>query len=460
MRKKIVQTLKITCLRYPNKGIAFFDDKEVEVKNGLPGQLVEVEMSRKKKRWVGKILRVVEPAKEEIISSCPDFGICGGCSFQNIPYEYELILKRDMVKQLLDSLNSLELIKPSCLPDMTNFLIVPAPCDSGYRNKMEFSFGDEGKNGRLTLGIRKRDQYYEVVVPAECTLIPADFRELALYTLDFFRDTNETFYHRMRHTGSLRYLILRRGEFSGELLINLVTTDEIRVELSEWAQGLLTLADKLSGRITGILHTISDSVADAVVPKECRILWGRDYFYEKICGLTFSISTFSFFQTYSAGAELLYQTVREWVGMDVGTIYDLYCGTGTIAQILSTCAKEVIGIELVPEAIEAAKENARINEIENVSFIAGDVLKVMDSFKEPDIIILDPPRNGIHPKALKNIIELGARKIIYVSCKPTSLTRDLVVLIENGYQIEALRCHDMFPRTPHVEVVCLLVKNL
>ncbi|MCL2400078.1 MAG: 23S rRNA (uracil(1939)-C(5))-methyltransferase RlmD [Defluviitaleaceae bacterium] len=463
MAKKRVYKLQIDHLRYPDKGIAFLDDgegslKEVHVKHGLPGQLVEAECSNKKKQLVGRILQVLEHAPEETSPICPDFSICGGCSFLNIPYEYELELKKKMVAELLKDVWKEEI--PS---------IIPAPNCAGYRNKMEFSFGDSdayGLGGKLALGIRKRNRYYEVAVPVDCTLVPKDFKTLAVATLEYFKQTNETFYHRMRHIGNLRYLILRRGEFTGELLINLVTTsglDQSHVE--KWAAELLSLPlnNMPEGEIVGILHTVSDSVADAVVPENVRVLWGRDYFYEKICGLTFRISTFSFFQTYSAGAELLYDTVAEFVGK-ADKVYDLYCGTGTIAQVLAThknvMAKEILGMELVPEAVEAAKENAHINGITNCQFIAGDVLKLLTSTpnSNPDVLVLDPPRDGIHPKALHNLIDLGASKIVYISCKPTSLARDLASFMESGYKLTKIRLHDMFPRTPHVETVCLLEK--
>jgi len=443
-KKKTINQLKIDHLRYPDKGIAFLGDDEVIVRHSLPGQLVEAECSRKKKQRFGRILQVLEPAPEEINPSCPDFGICGGCSFLNIPYEYELKLKQEMLATLFKEFWNAE------IP------IIPAPNTSGYRNKMEFSFGDSGKDAPLSLGIRKRNNFYEVVVPKDCAIIPEDFKSIALATLAHFRESNEAFYHRMRHTGTLRYLVLRRGEFTGEVLVNLVTTSDVDAALvAQWSTNLLKLT--LEGQITGILHTTSDVVSDAVVPENVQTLYGRDYFYEKICSLQFRISTFSFFQTNSAGAEWLYNTVAEFAGK-AERIFDLYCGTGTIAQVIAPHAKEVIGIELVSEAIEAAKENARLNGINNCQFIAGDVLKIIDDadIGKPDAMILDPPRDGIHPKALPKLIAFDAEKIVYVSCKPSSLARDLPAFLDAGYKLTAMRAHDMFPHTPHVELVALL----
>ena len=195
---------------------------------------------------------------------------------------------------------------------------------------------------------------------------------------------------------------------------------------------------------------------------ETRILYGQDYFYETILGLRFKISPFSFFQTNSLGAEVLYDTARSYIGdtKDM-TVFDLYSGTGTIAQMMASVAKEVIGVEIVEEAVEAAKENAKMNGLDNCRFIAGDVLKMLDEIEEkPDFIVLDPPREGIHPKALPKIIEYGVDKMVYISCKPTSLARDLEVLIERGYRVQRVCCVDMFCSTVHVETVCLLTQNL
>ena len=208
----------------------------------------------------------------------------------------------------------------------------------------------------------------------------------------------------------------------------------------------------------GILHIINDSLADVVQSDETRILYGNDYFYEELLGLKFKITPFSFFQTNSLGAEVLYSLARSYIGdtKDM-TVFDLYSGTGTIAQILAPVAKKVIGVEIIEEAVAAARENAALNHLDNCEFIAGDVLKVLDNIKEkPDFIVLDPPRDGIHPKALEKIIDYGVDRMLYISCKPTSLARDLGVLIPRGYKVERVKCVDLFPASVHTETVCLL----
>ena len=337
--------------------------------------------------------------------------------------------------------------------------IVPAPSETGYRNKCEFSFGDEEKDGDLALGMRKRMSYYEVVTLKDCNIVDADYLRIIEGTLQFFQERRVPFYHKARHDGSLRHLVVRKGAATGEILINLVTSSEVPFSVEEFKDMLLGL--ELDGSVCGILHSVNDGLADVVKSDEMRLLYGRDFFMEKLFDLEFKVSVYSFFQTNSAGAEKLYSIVKEFAG-DVAdkTVFDLYCGTGTIGQIMAEAgSKKVLGIELIEEAVVAANENAKRNHLENCTFLAGDVLKMVDELEErPDLIIVDPPRDGIHPKAIGKIIAFGAPEIVYVSCKPTSLARDLEIFQQEGYQVERVKLMDMFPRTVHVETVCLLSK--
>lgn len=218
---------------------------------------------------------------------------------------------------------------------------------------------------------------------------------------------------------------------------------------------------ELDGKMAGILHTKNDSVADVVKDEGTEVLYGQDYFYEELLGLKFKITPFSFFQTNSLGAEVLYETAREYIGdINEKVIFDLYSGTGTIAQILAPVAKKVVGVEIVEEAVEAAKENAALNGLDNCTFWAGDVLKVIDELGEvPDLIMLDPPRDGVNPKALMKILNFGVDRLVYIACKPTSLARDLEMIQGRGYKVEKISCVDLFPNTYHVETVCLLSRK-
>jgi len=377
---------------------------------------------------------------------CEHFGRCGGCTYLDISYEEELAAKKDFLTETLG--------------EYAHFFekIHPAPTQAAYRNKMEFAFGDEGKDGLLALGIRKRRSLYEVAIPDNCILIHDDFKKIVKYVIDFFRENGETFFHRKRHTGALRHLVLRRGEFTGEILVLLSAASALQAPLISFVEGLLSF--QLNGKIVGILHSLNDGVADAVKNENVEILHGRDYYNEEICGLKFKVSAFSFFQTNSRAAEVLYGIVREYARGGLAAL-DLYCGTGTIAQIISPDFHKVVGIEIIEEAILAARENALLNSITNCEFHAGDAFAVLESqdISTPDVIIVDPPRDGLHPKALSKIATLSAPHIIYVACKPKSLSRDMPVLIEAGYTPVKIEAVDMFPRTPHVEAIVLLQRK-
>ena len=470
MKKGQVLEGVIERVDFPNKGIVTCEGGTCVVKNSLPGQKVSFGINKVRKgKAEGRLLEVLEPSPLEIESPCPHFGSCGGCTYQKLPYEEQLKLKESQVRRLLAPV----LAKQEKKIDEVFEPITGSPLQFGYRNKMEFSFGDEIKDGPLALGMHKRGSFYDIVSVRECQIVDADYRLILQCVLSYFQEKGTSFYHRLRHTGYLRHLLVRKARKTGEILVALVTTTDGEADLEGFVKSLLSLKEtgidgkRLSGDIVGILHTKNDSVADVVKSDETVILYGRDYFYEELLGLRFKISEFSFFQTNSLGAEVLYQKAREYIG-DVGkgadgspdkVIFDLYSGTGTIAQLMAPVAKKVIGVEIVEEAVEAARKNAELNGLSNCEFMAGDVLKVIDSIEEkPDLIILDPPRDGIHPKALDKIIRYGVDRIVYISCKPTSLARDLEVFLERGYVVERGTAVDMFPGAGHVETVCLLSK--
>ena len=532
---------------FPNKGIVSSEEGICVVKNALPGQKVKCGINKVRKgKAEGRLLEVTEPSPLECASPCPHFGACGGCTYLSFPYAEQLRIKEDQVKRLLDSV--------LCKQEDYRFEGIKAsPICFGYRNKMEFSFGDEVKDGPLSLGMHKRGSFYDVVSVTDCQIVDEDYRKILRCVKDYFTSLQEqgvpvSFYHRLRHTGYLRHLLVRKAAKTGEILIALVTTTQFvgkrerntgseivqsaeqtrksatesreqerlaaeggvqcgtTVKEGAWEmlhaetqllegfkEELLKLS--LDGQIVGILHTKNDSVADVVQSDETQILYGQDYFYEELLGLKFKISQFSFFQTNSLGAEVLYQTAREYIMDFIKTsaepgrteeedklsevecvsaadstvtgenlqgkvVFDLYSGTGTIAQLMAPVAKKVIGVEIVEEAVEAARKNAELNGLHNCEFIAGDVLKVLDNIAEkPDIIILDPPRDGIHPKALYKIIRYGVDHILYISCKPTSLVRDLEVFLERGYRVERAVAVDQFPWTGNIETVVLLSKG-
>ena len=456
MKKGDIFEGTIEKVSFPNRGIVRAEGASVTVKNGIPGQKVRFLINKKRKnRLEGRLLEVLERSPLETRPPvCSLFPSCGGCMYQTMDYQAQISMKAAQIRELLD-----KAIADAGQPDYSFEGILGSPREFEYRNKMEFSFGDASKGGELTLGLHKKGSTYDVLTAGDCRLVHPDFNQILLCVLSWFRERHASYYHKLSHTGFLRHLLIRRADTTGEILVNLVTTTQEEWDFSPLTQELLKLP--LEGKIVGILHILNDSLADVVQSDETRLLFGRDSFFEELLGLKFKITPFSFFQTNSRGAEVLYQTARDMIGDIRGaTVFDLYSGTGTIAQILSPVARRVVGVEIVEEAVEAARENAALNGITNCRFLAGDVLKMLDEIPErPDYLILDPPREGIHPKALPRIIEYGAERMVYISCKPTSLARDLDTLIRGGYRVERVKCVDMFPQTVHTEVVCLLSKR-
>ena len=448
MKKKDIIEGKIIKTEFPNKGTFICEDQKVTVKGVIDGQTIKGQVTKKRKSGcVVRLLDVLEKSPlEDAKPVCPHFGICGGCFYQTVSYENQLKIKEGMVRDLLkDYVNDdiWEEIKGS-------------PKVHGYRNKMEFSFGDEVKDGPLALGMHKKNTFHDIVNITDCQIVDNDYNLIVKCALNIAQQMELPFYHKMRHEGYFRHLVVRRAESSGDILVNIVTTSQVEADLTKLRDALLELP--LSGKIIGILHTTNDSLADVVQADKIDILYGQDYFYEEILGLKFKISPFSFFQTNTLGAEVLYKTARDFVGETKDkVIFDLYSGTGTIAQMLAPVAKKVVGVEIVEEAVEAAKVNAELNGLDNCEFIAGDVLKVVDELEDkPDFIVLDPPRDGIHPKAIQKIIDFGVEQMVYISCKPTSLARDLEVFEAAGYKVKRATAVDQFPNTVHIETVVLL----
>lgn len=456
-------------VEFPNKGKVFIPEEEryVVVKNGIPGQKVRFMVNKfKSGQAEGRLLEVIEKSPFETREPvCSLFPACGGCMYQTMSYEDQMEMKAQQVKETIGT----AIVRGKKCSGNQEFTLQDAeklfegvkrsPKEFRYRNKMEFSFGDEYKDGPLSLGLHKKGSTYDVLTAADCKLVHEDMTKILLCVLKYFQDLQATYYKKLQHIGYLRHLLLRRGDTTGEILVNLVTTTQEEYDLMPLVERLLTL--KLEGKIVGILHILNDSLSDVVQSDETKVLYGQDYFYEKLLGLEFKITPFSFFQPNSRGAEVLYDTVRNYIGdIDNKIVYDLFSGTGTIAQVLAPVAKQVIGVEIIEEAVKAAKENAKRNGLDNCRFIAGDVFRVLDEIEEkPDVIVLDPPRDGIHPKALPKILDYGVDRIVYISCKMTSLARDLEMIQARGYEVEKFVAVDQFCETVHCEVICLLSRK-
>ena len=392
--------------------------------------------------------------KIELRPACRDREFCGGCAYQQVAYEDQLKNKFGEVRGLLEKKQiGGEVLLP----------IEPAPEIYGYRNKMEYTFGDMEKDGPMTLGMHRKKHFMSIVTVDECQLVHEDFNRVLRATLDFARERGYTHYHKKRHSGLMRHLVVRRGVRTGELLINVVTSSEGEdgregAAFDEKAYRDLILGLPLEHEVAGILRTINDRMADAVNCDELRLLFGRDYYREELSGLEFQVGAFSFFQTNVEAVERLYSYAVSLIdGIRGKRVFDLYCGTGTISQIMARQAGEVIGIELVEEAVEGARRAAELNGLDNCRFYAGDVFDVLRSLPDrPDVIVVDPPRMGMTPDALDQIISYGVDQIVYVSCNPGTLADNLYYLQYNGYRVESVKPFDNFPWTKHVEAVTLL----
>lgn len=381
---------------------------------------------------------------------CHHREFCGGCIYQGTAYSEQLKEKEKEVLRLLEAKG----VTPEKIDSIEG-----CPSAFCYRNKMEYTFGDFVKDGEMTLGMHRKKNFMSIVTVDNCQLVDPDFNIILKAVLDFSVEKGYTFYHKRSHSGLLRNLIIRKGVRTGELLVNIVTTSEEGFDERGFTEMLLSLT--LTNKIVGVLRTYCDSLADAVVPDSLKTLYGRDYYMEKLLGLDFKVSAFSFFQTNVEAAERLYTEALALVDSFEGKkAFDLYCGTGTISQVLALKAKEVLGIELVEEAVDAATENAALNGLDNCRFIAGDVFKVLNEVSDkPDVIVVDPPRVGIQPKALDKIISYGVREIVYISCNPKTLTENLRYLGYYGYKCMYLKPFDNFPMTKHTECIALIERE-
>ncbi|NFD04975.1 23S rRNA (uracil(1939)-C(5))-methyltransferase RlmD [Clostridium botulinum] len=451
MRKGKEYEFLIEETEFPGTGVAQKDGVPVYIKGTVPGQKVLAKVTKKRREYAqAKLLEIIENIDYAIENKCPHFGQCGGCSTQYIPYEKQLQIKEEQL---------LKLFKSKEIKGFDFLGVEKSPEEYEYRNKMEFTFGDMEKGGDLTLGMHVKNRNFSIVTVDNCEIVDRDFRNILTTVVNYFNEKRLPKYRVMSHEGFLRNLVIRKAKNTGEILINIVTTSQMEFDFKEIVDMLLK--GECKGEIKGILHTINDTLSDVVQVDKLEILYGRDYIIEELLGLKFKIAPEAFFQTNSKGAEKLYSIVKDFLGdASSKVVFDLYCGTGTIGQIVAPRAKKVIGVELIEEAVKAANENAKLNGLNNCEFIAGDVAKVIKDVKQkPDIIILDPPRPGVHPVALEYVVKFEPKEIIYVSCNPKTLVDDLKYLIDNGYKLEKVKGMDMFPHTPHVETVVKLSKQ-
>nr|WP_306811792.1 23S rRNA (uracil(1939)-C(5))-methyltransferase RlmD [Paraclostridium bifermentans] len=438
-------------MEFGGTSVSRLGNRDIYMKGGITGQKVKASVKKTKSgKAEVKMMELLESSPLETETPCKHFNVCGGCSMLSVPYEKQLEIKE---RQVMDLFLEQDIFG-------FNFQgIEQSPQTKEYRNKMEYTFGDEMKDGPLTLGLHKKGKHIDILTVDGCFLVDNDFINVLTSTVEYFNEKNTPYYRNMSHKGYLRNLVVRKGINTNEMMVNIVTSSQEDFDMTEYKDMLLNL--DLKADLVSILHTINDGLADAVNCDELIVLHGRDYIQEELLGLKFKVSPFSFFQTNTKGAEELYKIAREFVGEhNDKVVFDLYSGTGTIGQVMAEKAKKVYGIEIIEEAVEAANKNAKLNNLTNCEFIAGDVAKTVNKLKaKPDIIIVDPPRPGVHKDAIRDISKFDSKEIVYISCNPKTLVLDLVEFKKYGYEVEKVKCMDMFPNTPHVETIVKLYKK-
>ena len=449
LKRNEVIELKIEYNKYPNVGVGEYNGKKIHVKNAIEGQQV---MARYKKskggRAEAKLMEVLERSPLEQASFCEHFELCGGCMLQTLSYDRQKDLKKRMVQNLFDEAGV----------DIDFETVLPSPEIFEYRNKMEFSFGDAVKGGPLTLGMHRKGRHNDVITVDHCHLADGDYRAILTHVLRYFETSGYPKYNKHTHEGFMKHLVVRKAKKTGEIMVALSATTQFEFGGKDFVEMLEAIP--LEGNLTSVLYVKNDGLGD-VVSGEVEVLYGRDHIFDEIHGLRFKITLYSFFQTNTLGAEKLYEEALALIPQIEGKVcFDLFSGTGTIGQIMAQSASKVIGVEIVADAVHAANENARMNGLENCSFLCGDVFKVLETVTEtPDVIVVDPPRAGIGEKAVEKVASYQVPEIVYISCNPKSLLEDLIVFRKQGYSASKAMLLDTFPWTGHVEAIILMTKN-
>ncbi len=461
-RKKFtIENITVTGYASEGKSLAKVDGKVIFIEGAVPGDVVDVFVSTNKKDWgEGRVTKIHEYSKERTAPFCKHFGTCGGCKWQMLPYTKQLEYKQQEVEQNFKRIGKVDL--PPLMP------IVGSDETKHYRNKLEFTFSNKRylsneeieQAGEIkqenALGFHVPRIYDKIIDIHECYLMDDVNNQIRNSIRAFVKENNYSFYDIKQHTGWLRNIIIRYCT-TGELMVNVCLGYEDETERIK----LLDFILKAVPSITTLLYTINPKWNDSIYDLEPKVYFGKGYAIEQLEGFKFKIGPKSFFQTNTRQGEKLYQVTRDFAGlMGNEIVYDLYCGTGSIGIFVSKHVKKIIGVEVVAEAIEDAKENAALNNIHHAEFFAGDVIKICnDDFfaahGRPDVIITDPPRAGMHTALVEKLLEIAAPKIVYVSCNPATQARDLA-LLDAKYSIEKIQPVDMFPHTHHIECVVLL----
>ena len=437
--------LRIDSLAHGGRGVARHGELVVFVSRGLPGDRVRARVTRYKKRYAeARVVELLEPGPGRVEPVCPHFGVCGGCAWQDLDYAEQLRYKQEQVEDALRRLGHLDGF--SVLP------IVPAAERYGYRNKLEYSWTT--RDGRPALGFHRAGRWDQLLAVDHCYIASDRSNEVRRAFERWAADRGLEAYDQRSGTGFLRHLVVREGVRSGELLAVLVTAEGALQD----AEGL---AAALPESVVGVVHAVNDGVAEVTQGLPATLVYGRDWYEERIGGLRLNVSAGAFMQTNTVMSERLYEIAIEFAELAADdVVWDLYCGAGALGLLAARAgAGSVYGIEIHPESVERARENARLNGL-SVEFVAGDVARAVRPLLErapaPTVALVDPPRAGLTPRAVRRVVELAPRRLVYVSCNPTTLAPNCAQLAESGYRLERVQPVDMFPHTPHIECVALL----
>lgn len=447
MKKGDIVRITIEKLAPDGSGKAEVDGRVVSVRGALPGDEVEVRVQALKRHSARvRLESFIAHGVERTRAACPHFPRCGGCRWQDVPYEVQCTLKTELVRETLNGIPGIEPLK--------RLSFVPSPDIMYYRNKMEFSFDCRPGTDDLKLGLHEFGRYDRVFTVTACRLESPVSNRVVTATRDFAVKHGLTTYGLKSHIGLLRFLVVREGKNTGDVMVNLVTSGETFDLRDEYCRVLLGEVPEVST----IVWSINRSTGSVAVGEERAVLYGEGSIREKIGQYTYLISPDSFFQTNPHQCENLYRTIADFSNLSGGEhLLDLYCGTGSIGIYLAGRAGRVTGIEVVEDAVRDARKNAEINGIENILFIAGKAEKTihesMDGF---DVVVCDPPRAGIHPKVLHQLVRMRIPRMVYVSCNIKAMPNDLEMLLMAGYRITNAAVFDMSPHTPHIETVLLL----
>jgi 23S rRNA (uracil1939-C5)-methyltransferase len=466
--KKEIIPLDVTDLAFGGRGVARENDYVWFVDGGIPGQRVLARIYHVRKQYgEARAVEVVTRSPHQIDPVCPYFGVCGGCQLQHLRYDVQVQAKTRQVTDILQRIGGFQgvEVRPT----------LPASEIYGYRNKMEFTFSDqrwisEGEASDhpagFALGLHVPGRFDKVLDIDACPLQSDNANRIFKTVRSLVLETGLPPYGLRSHQGIWRFLVIREGKNTGDLMVHFITSGQESGRVRETVDHITKKLLVRHRDITAVSHSTTDRLAQAAYGETERILHGSGKIREKLRNRIFEISSGAFFQTNTGQAEQLFNTVIELAGFTgQELVYDLYCGTGAIGICIADRVREVVGIEAVEPAVRDALRNTELNGLTNVSFVAGDMKDALRSesfrseFGQPDIVVLDPPRGGTHPDTVRELLELGAQKIVYVSCNPAILARDLKILCERIYSIQAVQPVDMFPHTGHIETVAVLDKK-